>query len=64
MARVVVALADIRSSRFDSQFTYDARDLDIERLSRMTTTVPLSAVRNAAHDILAGKVRGRLVVEL
>lgn len=41
-----------------------ARDLDIERLSRMTTTLPLSGVRNAAEDILAGKVRGRLVVEL
>lgn len=41
-----------------------ARDLDIEQLSRMTTTLPLSSVRNAAQDILAGKVRGRLVVEL
>jgi len=41
-----------------------ARDLDVEQLSRMTTTLPLSGVRNAALDILAGKVRGRLVVEL
>ena len=41
-----------------------ARDLDIEQLTRMTTKLPLSAVRNAAVDILAGKVRGRLVVEL
>jgi acrylyl-CoA reductase (NADPH) len=41
-----------------------ARDLDVEALSKMTTTMPLSAVRNAAHDILAGKVRGRLVVEI
>ena len=41
-----------------------ARDLDVEQLTRMTTTIPLSAVRNAAVDILAGKVRGRLVVEL
>jgi acrylyl-CoA reductase (NADPH) len=41
-----------------------ARDLDVEKLSRMTTTLPLSAVRNAAADILASKVRGRLVVEL
>jgi primosomal protein N' (replication factor Y) len=30
LARVVDALAAIRSSRFDSPFTYDARDLDIE----------------------------------
>jgi acrylyl-CoA reductase (NADPH) len=41
-----------------------ACDLDIEKLNRMTTTLPLSGVRNAAMDILAGKVRGRLVVEL
>jgi acrylyl-CoA reductase (NADPH) len=41
-----------------------ARDLDVEKLTRMTTTLPLSGVRNAATDILAGKVRGRLVVEL
>jgi acrylyl-CoA reductase (NADPH) len=41
-----------------------ARDLDVDKLSRMTTTLPLSGVRNAAMDILAGKVRGRLVVEL
>jgi len=41
-----------------------ARDLDVEKLSQMTTTLPLSAVRNAAADILAGKVRGRLVVEI
>jgi acrylyl-CoA reductase (NADPH) len=41
-----------------------ARDLDADRLSRMTTSIPLSGVRAAARDILAGKVRGRLVVEL
>jgi len=41
-----------------------ARDLDVERLAKMTTTMPLSAIRNAAADILAGKVRGRLVVEI
>ena len=41
-----------------------ARDLDVEKLTQMTTALPLSSVRNAAMDILAGKVRGRLVVEL
>jgi hypothetical protein len=30
----------------------------------MTRTIPLSGVRAAAEEILAGKVRGRLVVEL
>lgn len=41
-----------------------ARDLDITKLNAMTKTIPLSAVRGAANDILAGKVRGRLVVEI
>ncbi|MBS0471849.1 MAG: oxidoreductase [Proteobacteria bacterium] len=41
-----------------------AQDLDIAKLAAMTKTIPLSGVRQAAEDILAGKVRGRLVVEI
>jgi len=41
-----------------------ARDLDVNKLAAMTKTIPLSEVRNAAEDILAGKIRGRLVVEV
>jgi acrylyl-CoA reductase (NADPH) len=41
-----------------------ARDLDVKKLAAMTNTIPLSGVRHAAEDILAGKVRGRLVVEI
>jgi acrylyl-CoA reductase (NADPH) len=41
-----------------------ARDLDVKKLSAMTETIPLSGVRKAAEEILAGKVRGRLVVEI
>jgi acrylyl-CoA reductase (NADPH) len=41
-----------------------ARDLDVKKLAAMTQTIPLSGVRQAAQDILAGKVRGRLVVEI
>jgi acrylyl-CoA reductase (NADPH) len=41
-----------------------AKDLDIGKLAAMTQTIPLSGVRQAAEDILAGKVRGRLVVEI
>jgi acrylyl-CoA reductase (NADPH) len=41
-----------------------AKDLDSAKLAAMTRTIPLSGVRQAADDILAGKVRGRLVVEL
>ena len=41
-----------------------ARDLDVSKLDSMTKTIPLSGVRQAAEDILAGKIRGRLVVEI
>ncbi|MCB1489089.1 MAG: oxidoreductase, partial [Bauldia sp.] len=40
------------------------RDLDRDKLAEMTTTIPFSGLENAAHDILDGKVRGRLVVEI
>jgi acrylyl-CoA reductase (NADPH) len=41
-----------------------AQDLDASKLAHITTSLPLSGVRNAAADIVAGKVRGRLVVEI
>ncbi len=41
-----------------------ARDLDVKKLGTMTHTIKLADVRKAADDILAGKVRGRLVVEI
>ncbi|HTO42043.1 MAG TPA: MDR family oxidoreductase [Rhizomicrobium sp.] len=41
-----------------------AKDLDVTKLSAITHTIALSGVRKAAEDILAGKIRGRLVVEI
>jgi acrylyl-CoA reductase (NADPH) len=41
-----------------------ARNLDREKLARMTRTIPFEEVRQAAADIVAGQVRGRLVVEI
>jgi len=41
-----------------------AKDLDLSKLAAMTQTIKLSGVHKAADDILAGKVRGRLVVEI
>lgn len=41
-----------------------ARDLDPARLEAMTRTVPLGEAIAAAGDLLAGKVRGRLVVDV
>jgi acrylyl-CoA reductase (NADPH) len=41
-----------------------ARDLDVKKLASMTKTIKLADVPQAAADILAGLVRGRLVVEI
>lgn len=41
-----------------------ARDLDHAKLAAMTTTVPLDEVIAKGADILDGKVRGRVVVEI
>jgi acrylyl-CoA reductase (NADPH) len=41
-----------------------ARDLDRERLKAMTEVRPISDVIGLAPDVLAGKVRGRIVLEL
>jgi acrylyl-CoA reductase (NADPH) len=41
-----------------------ASDLDRGKLAAMTTAMDFHAVENAAHDIVAGKVRGRLVVTI
>jgi acrylyl-CoA reductase (NADPH) len=41
-----------------------ARDLDREKLKAMTTEIPLARVIETAPDILAGKVRGRIVVRV
>ena len=41
-----------------------AQDLDVKTLSTLTHVIKLADVRQAADDILAGKIRGRLVVEI
>ena len=41
-----------------------ATDLDAGKLAAMTHTIAFSGLRQAAQDVLAGKVRGRLVVEI
>lgn len=41
-----------------------AADLDREKLTAMTRTIALAEVFQSAEDILAGRVRGRLVVDL
>jgi acrylyl-CoA reductase (NADPH) len=41
-----------------------ANELDREKLDAMTTSVPFDNVRETAADIVEGKVRGRVVVEI
>jgi acrylyl-CoA reductase (NADPH) len=41
-----------------------AEHLDRAKLAKMTTTIPFSEVFRAGADILSGKIRGRLVVEI
>jgi len=41
-----------------------ARDLDRRKLAEMTVTLPFDRVMEAGADILSGKVRGRIVVEI
>ena len=41
-----------------------ARDLDPGKLEAITREIPLAGAIPAASDILAGKVRGRLVVDV
>lgn len=41
-----------------------ADELDAAMLDEMTTTIPLSGAIDAADDILAGRVRGRTVVDV
>jgi acrylyl-CoA reductase (NADPH) len=41
-----------------------ARDMDLERLETMITEIGLSDVSEVAPDVLAGKVTGRLLVDV
>ncbi|MGH7010031.1 MAG: MDR family oxidoreductase [Caulobacteraceae bacterium] len=41
-----------------------ARDLDFEKLDRLSTTAPLADVPRIATEIVEGKVRGRVVIDV
>jgi acrylyl-CoA reductase (NADPH) len=41
-----------------------ARDLDRDKLAAMTSSIQLADVQSAATDILEGKIRGRVVVDI
>ena len=41
-----------------------ANEIDLEKLDLMTRTIPFADAIQASHDLLDGKVRGRVVVEI
>ena len=52
------------AARRDTAWTRLATDLDAGTLASITTEVPLAEVPRVAADILAGQVRGRVVVDV
>jgi acrylyl-CoA reductase (NADPH) len=56
----VMAPRELRQPAWDRL----ARDLDVAALERISTTVGLSETINAAQNIVAGKIRGRVVVDV
>jgi len=48
----------------EEAWTRLARDLDLNLLDTMTTTASLADAIPLASDILAGKVRGRVVIDV
>ncbi len=52
------------TARREQAWSRLAADLDPELLDRVTTVEPLDAVPRLAEEILAGKVRGRVVVDV
>ncbi len=41
-----------------------AKELDLDKLDGMTATIPLEEVQDAGERIIAGQIRGRVVVEI
>ncbi len=62
----LLGIDSVMSPRSERIAAWDrlAKDLDKGQLAAMTTAMPFDAVLNAGRDIVAGKVRGRLVVEI
>ena len=60
----LLGIESVRASKAEREQAWQrlATDLDRGKLQAMTTMMDFHAVEIAAHDIVAGKVRGRLVV--
>jgi acrylyl-CoA reductase (NADPH) len=41
-----------------------ARELDHDKLAAMTSIIPLEEVLEAGREIVAGRIKGRVVVEI
>jgi acrylyl-CoA reductase (NADPH) len=62
----LLGIDSVRVPREERELAWDrlARELDPARLALITTEIPLEDVVAAAERVLAGQVRGRLVVRL
>jgi alcohol dehydrogenase/acrylyl-CoA reductase (NADPH) len=47
-----------------SAWTRLERDLDAKQLAKITTVEPMSKLPQLADDILAGRIRGRVVIDV
>jgi acrylyl-CoA reductase (NADPH) len=62
----LLGIDSVMAPREARQAAWDrlARDLDAAALNRITTVIGLSEAINAGQDIVAGKIRGRVVVDV
>jgi acrylyl-CoA reductase (NADPH) len=62
----LLGVSSIRTPKETRVQAWDAlaREIDARRLQAMSRIVPLSKIHEAADEILAGRVRGRIVVDI
>ncbi len=63
---ILVGINSVYRSTADRIEAWDRleRELDFAKLDGMTRTIPLSEAIDAARDLIDGKIRGRLVVDV
>lgn len=63
---ILVGINSVYRSLADRTEAWDrlAREIDFAKLDGMTRTIPLSGAIDAARDLIDGKIRGRVVVDV
>jgi acrylyl-CoA reductase (NADPH) len=62
----LLGIDSVMAPKAPRQLAWDrlARDLDVSALDRICKTVGLAGAMDAAHDIVAGTIRGRVIVDV